>query len=138
MKPRRRTGSNVAVVLVALVATIAGCGVAFGHFSAAVQSAPSVGTIVLEPPASASTSTADGCATIVVSWVAAVHANSYRIQVQVGGGAWTDLTAEAGDVLQTVDGAGYTATNVGYRVFARDLGSGWESSVPVTTEPRNC
>jgi hypothetical protein len=125
-------------LLGALIVLAGGCGAAFAQFSTAASATLSVTTLLLEPPASVSVSSVDGCATMELSWAASPGADSYRVELQLDGGAWTVLTSDTGDVLRTIDSSSRVGVNVRYRLVARHTGSGWESSRPAETTSYQC
>lgn len=76
---------------------------------------------------------------IDIAWNAVTNADSYRVQVSVDGGAWTDVNGETGNVLTIPDPNSYqTNQSVQYRVYARINAPNWESSTPVTSNTLQC
>lgn len=115
-----------------------GVNVALAQFSSSASATPSVTTLTLGNPASASSATTDGCVNITISWDAASNADSYRVQVKQGTGAWTDKFVETANVTQIIDSTGYAATSVTYRVFSRDASSDWEGPTPAVSTALTC
>lgn len=115
-----------------------GAGVALAQFTSAATATPSVATLLLGDPSSTSAATTNACVGVTVSWTAASNADSYRVQVKNGAGAWTDLYIETANVTQVTDNTGYLATSVSYRVFSRDASSDWEGPTPAGSAPLAC
>jgi hypothetical protein len=112
--------------------------VAVAQFSAAANATPGVTTLALGNPGTASAATTDGCTTVTIDWTSATSADSYRVQVKKGVGAWNDLYLETANVTQATDATGHTATDVSYRIFSRDANSDWEGPAPAVTNTLAC
>ena len=139
MNRRRRSHRFIAAaVLAAALLIAAGGGIGWAHFSSAAPAAPTVSTLALGDPDTASASTTDSCATITITWTAATNADSYRVQVKQDAGAWTDLQTETANVTQIVDPSGRTGVTVTYRVYSRHASSDWEGAAAATSAPLAC
>lgn len=124
------------IALICSLLLLASGGVAFAAFTAAVSAGQTVSSLSLDNPGSATATTADDCATIDVSWGPASNADSYRVQVKQGAGAWSDLGET--DLTTLSDTTSYWNTTVYYRVFSRHAASGWEGTTPATTTGLTC
>lgn len=134
---RRTLRRAAAVVATTLVLMGSAATVASSQFNAATSATPIVTTLVIGNPsgAAASTSILNACVSVKVTWAAATNADSYRVQVQVDGGPWTDLFVETANVTQVTDSTVRIALSVRYRIYGRDAGSNWEGPVPSVTAP---
>lgn len=111
---------------------------ALAAFTAPAAARGSIQSLVLEPPAAVTATTSDGCARVTIAWSAAPAADSYRVDVRTGDGAWVELSPDTGPVTSVEDTAGHAGTTVAYRVQAGDSGSGWHSAAAVESNQLSC
>lgn len=130
----RRAWFAVAVI----TAMLGGVAVADAHFDSSATAAPSISSLTVGNPGSATAATTDGCATVTISWTAASVADAYRVQYSADSGAWTDLVVETGNVTQITDTLGHPGATITYRVYGRDADSNWEGSTPAVSNSLTC
>jgi hypothetical protein len=123
-------------VAIALIAAFTLAPRALATFNANAGAMHEVRSMQLLPPASVSAATDDACAHVTVSWPS-TGADSYRVQFREQGGSWTDVP-DAGSGSSIQDATGHTSTSVTYRVYTKDVSSGWESQPSPETSPLAC
>lgn len=123
-----------------VVAVLAGASErALAAFSSEARAQSSISSLQVRPVTDATSSSADGCASVTVAWSRPAGADSYRIEVSENGAPFVELYAQTADVTSVVDSTGHpVGATVTYRVLARHASSAWTASSASETAPLVC